>query len=287
MIKKLLIIFSGLICIGPLLAANAQKPLLILSITTPWLSAAGDSDYGENHSDGPIITNPVVQSHSKANLKVSILYMNDNRTTHIGYSNYVTNWDTQSLTTNDFNAPYSYKGSNSLATFSFTHGYNIQFTKTMLVNIHAGFNYKVLRSTTELNGTPITGKKPGYLQHGISDFSGFGPSIGFTLQRKIFNHFTFSNQADLSLAYGAIKTSSIQADNLSVRTSPSHNILVPGLDMTIALGYANTFNKHYIGIDAGMLFKQLFNVSNTHDGASNQYQDLAFYGPFLRLRYGL
>jgi hypothetical protein len=286
--KKIIITLTILLCSTSVLAAQQHKPLFFFTITGPWLSAAGNSDYGENHSSAENITNPAVKSHNQANLKFSFIYMNNDATSQVSYSNYVTHWNTNSLANSDFNnnSPYSYQGTNALTTFSFTHGYNIQFTKTLLVNIHAGFSYKVLHDSTELNGTPVPDKKDDYLQQGTSDFSGFGPTIGFTLQRKLIGDFSFSNQADLSLAYGGIKTYSIQADNVKQANSPEHNILVPGIDMSIALDYVKLFSKQYIGVDTGMIFKQLFNVANSHNGASNQYQDVAFYGPFLRLRYG-
>lgn len=248
----------------------------------------GTNAYGDRLTSGKNTQLLESQNKSTFSYQFAVSYFNQKNTWMLSYSSYTPTWKTNSTNNPNFNGALSYSGKDDIQELDFQHGYLYFINQLLSVNLHAGFSYLTEKSTANLHGD-YNGTGAQY-NHGESQFSGSGPSVGLTLIRQMGQHFSFSNAVNIGLYYGAFNATTTGIDNngsvTATSTDPKHDLLVPSLNVNFTFGYHYQFSQQQIfHTELGVQFKQLFNASKTHNATSGNYESVAFYGPFLRVGY--
>lgn len=252
------------------------------------LMNAGTNTYGDQISSGNNNQVLEAQNNNSFSYQLSVSYFKQKSSWSLSYANYSPSWRTNSTSNTNYNGNIDYSGQDEIQEFTFQHGYAYFINQLLSVNLHAGFSYLTEKSNTNFNGHYVGTSSQ--FKHGESQFSGSGPNVGLTLIHQMGKHFSFSNTANIGLYYGSFNASSTTINNAgtvtAINTDPKHSLLVPSIDVNFTFGYHYQFKQqHIFHTELGVQFKQLFNAAKTHEATSSTYENVAFYGPFLRLGY--
>lgn len=263
--------------------AHWQTDFTALSVSNAGTNSYGDAISSNNNSQ-------LLQAETKSTFgfRLGIHYFQQQNTWNIVYTNYAPTWKTNSTTNSDYSDNVYYTGKNRLQKIEIQHGYLYFVNQQLSVNLHAGFGYVDLKSSSNFNGTYVGSSTQ--FNHGESSFSGTGPNVGVNLYRQMGQHFSFSNSANIALFYGSFNASSNTINNTGTiansSTDPKHDLLVPSLNVNFTLGYHEQIVPHEIlHAELGIQFEQFFDAAKSHSAVSNDYENVAFYGPFLRVGY--
>ena len=213
------------------------------------------------------------QANTQPSYQIAIQRMVGHESWLLNYTDLTGKWQTNTLNNLD------YTGKDTYQAVAFQHGYQFTLSPKLLINLHAGFSTITEKSTIDSNQT-----NPNGLVTSTSQFSGFGPSMGYFLLRQLGMNLTFSNTIDAGIAYGASHSNAI--DNGETISTPSHQMMVPYLGMGIALGYHTAaFTHSPLLVETGVQFRQLYGVVTQNRSTNSQQENLGFYNLFVRMIY--
>lgn len=281
MLKKISLLLS-LLLITRMVVADELSPWSA-SLIGSNLSSAGTNDYAQQLN--PVnAENPIANYVASPQLGFSIIYSQPTRSIELSAFKYITRWQTNTIDDPAFIGPYYYDGYQSLDEISMMTNSIIMVSDQTRFIVHTGAVYDLLRTVTQLTGSPAS-QPSNYLGYGSTEFKGIGPKLGMSLVRDMSSGFSFTNRIDLGLSYGKLSSSSLQADHVTDYYTPAHTVLVPNIDVLISLNYDHVIQQHRWSANLGLQYQTFLNVSNDHNNPNNDYQNVSFYGPFLKVAY--
>jgi hypothetical protein len=266
--KKTLFITLLILNFVSMAAISTSKPQWQFMVQTNATSASGNNSMIQNNSS--VFT---AQRNVHPGYQIAVQRMVGHESWLLNYTDLTGKWKSNTIDHLD------YTGKDTYQALAFQHGYQFTLSPKLLINLHAGFSTISEKSTNDSNQTNQNG-----LATSTSQFSGFGPSMGYFLLRQLGMNLTFSNTIDAGIAYGASHSNAI--DNGEAISTPNHQMMVPYLGMGIALGYHTAaFTPSPLLVETGVQFRQLYGVVTQNRITNSQQENLGFYNLFVRMIY--